>query len=392
MQNGDDVGTVLPGSGPAPEPYEELPRRSIRRDELDEERRLRRRRRRGRRSIVLLVALGLVAVAGFGAYSALRPMWNELTAGNDYSGSGTTPVKVSIVEGASTTSIARTLANADVVKSSGAFVEAARKDPRARSIQPGRYTLRKQMSGASALTLLLDPRSRDVERVLLREGLRQSQVVALLAKASGRPPADYTKVLAHPETIGLPAAAHGRPEGWLFPYSYDFNGDSTPTQQLRTMVSRTKSVLAELKVPASRQEAVLTTASIVQAEGGSENDFGKVARVIANRLDDKLRNGARLQMDSTVAYGTGKNGIFTTAAERANTKNRYNTYAHPGLPVGPIGNPGEAAIRAVLRPTPGDWLFFVVVNLDTGETKFTSSKAEHDRYTRQFQAWYAKNR
>jgi UPF0755 protein len=392
MQNGDDVGTVLPGSGPAPEPFEELPRRSVRREELEEERRLRRRRRRGRRSIVLLVALGLVAVGGFGAYSALRPMWTELTAGNDYSGSGTTPVKVSIAEGASTTSIARTLANADVVKSSAAFVEAARKNPRARSIQPGRYTLRKQMSGASALTLLLDPRARDVERVLLREGLRQSQVVTLLAKASGRPAAEYTKALANPKAIGLPAAARGRPEGWLFPDSYEFNGDSTPTQQLRTMVSRTESVLAELKVPASRQETVLTTASIVQAEGGSEDDFGKVARVIANRLDDKLRNGARLQMDSTVAYGTGKNGIFTTAAERADTKNRYNTYAHPGLPVGPIGNPGKAAIQAVLRPTPGDWLFFVVVNLDTGETKFTSSKADHDRYTRQFQAWYAKNR
>jgi UPF0755 protein len=240
MQNGDDVGTVLPGSGPAPEPFEELPRRSVRREELEEERRLRRRRRRGRRSIVLLVALALVAVAGFGAYSALLPMWTELTAANDYSGSGTTPVKISIAEGASTTSIARVLANADVVKSSGAFVEAARKDPRARSIQPGLYTLRKQMSGASALTLLLDPRARDVARVLLREGLRQSQVVALLAKASGRPAADYTKALANPKAIGLPAAARGRAEGWLFPDSYEFNGDSTPPQQLRTMVSRAK--------------------------------------------------------------------------------------------------------------------------------------------------------
>ena len=392
MQNGDDVGTVLPGSGHAPEHFEEPSDRSARRRELDEERRLRRRRRRGRRSIVLLVALGLVAAAGFGAYSALRPMWAELTAGNDYTGTGTTPVKVTIAEGASTTSIARTLASADVVKSSDAFVEAAGDDPRSRSIQPGRYTLRKQMSGASALSLLLDPKARDVERVLLREGLRQAQVVAILAKASGRPAAEYTKALANPKALGLPATADGRAEGWLFPDSYEFGGESTPTQQLRTMVSRTKSVLADLGIPAGRQQTVLTKASIVQAEGGSENDFGKVARVIENRLDNKLGNGSRLQMDSTVAYGTGKNGIFTTAAERANTKNRYNTYAHPGLPVGPIGNPGAAAIKAALKPTPGNWLFFVVVNLDTGETKFTRSKAEHDRYTRQFQAWYAKNR
>ncbi len=97
-------------------------------------------------------------------------------------------------------------------------------------------------------------------------------------------------------------------------------------------------------------------------------------------------------MDSTVAYGTGKNGLFTTAAERADVRNRYNTYAHAGLPVGPIGNPGKAAIQAALHPTPGNWLFFVVVNLDTRETKFSRSKAEHDRYTREFQEWYAKNR
>jgi UPF0755 protein len=384
MQDADDLGTVLPGSGYAPD--DQTQQDPVRRRRHD------RRRRRGRRSLVLLVALALVGGAAYGAYSALRPVWQQLTAEDDYAGSGSSPVKVTIAGGASTTSIARILADADVVKSTSAFVDAASKNPRARSIQPGRYTLRKQMSGASALTLLLDPRSRDVRRVLLREGLRQAQVVALLAKASGRPVAQYTRALAAPTALGLPAAAHGRAEGWLFPDSYEFGGETSPAQQLRTLVTRTKTVLAELHVPAAQQQEVLTTASIVQAEGGDERDFGKVARVIENRLDDDLGNGGRLQMDSTVAYGTGKNGLFTTAAERADTRNRYNTYAHPGLPAGPIGNPGKAAIQAALHPAKGDWLFFVVVNLDTGETKFSRTKAEHDRYTRQFQDWYAKNR
>jgi UPF0755 protein len=380
MQNADDLGTVLPGAGLEPAGYDPDPSpRGARRRDPDRDRR---RRRRGRRSLVLLVALALVGGAAFGAYSALRPVWEQLTAENDYAGGGTTPVKVTIAQGASTTTIARTLANADVVKSTTAFVEAAGKDPRARQIQPGRYTLRKQMSGASALALLLNPKARDVRRVLLREGLRQAQVVALLAKASGRPAVQYTRALAAPAALGLPAVAHGRAEGWLFPDSYEFGSETTPTEQLRTMVSRTKAVLAELKVPAGRQQALLTEASIVQAEAGSTEDMGKIARVLDNRLAD----GTPLQLDTTVNYANGKSGITTTAADRANPS-PYNTYMHPGLPPGPIGSPGEDALRAVLAPTQGDWRFFVVVDPSTGETLFATTAEEHQQNVAKFRQW-----
>jgi UPF0755 protein len=158
------------------------------------------------------------------------------------------------------------------------------------------------------------------------------------------------------------------------------------------MVSKTKSVLADLGVPAKKQREVIVKASIVQSEGGSVEDFGKIARAIENRLEDKLGNGGKLEMDSNVAYGTGHFGIFTTPAERADLSNLYNTYAHPGLPVGPISNPGEDAIKAVLDPPAGDWAYFVVVNLDTGETKFADTYAEHQRNVQEWQAWYRANR
>jgi UPF0755 protein len=158
------------------------------------------------------------------------------------------------------------------------------------------------------------------------------------------------------------------------------------------MVTRNKDVLDELGVPASKQREVIIKASIVQAEGGSEADFGKIARAIENRLDNKLGNGGRLEMDSNVAYGTGHFGIFTTPAERADGSNKYNTYFHPGLPVGPISNPGEAAIKAVLHPPAGNWAYFVVVNLDTGETKFADTYAEHLKNVAEWQAWYRANR
>jgi UPF0755 protein len=127
---------------------------------------------------------------------------------------------------------------------------------------------------------------------------------------------------------------------------------------------------------------VLTKASIVQAEAASPEDMAMVARVLENRLAD----GMPLQLDTTVNYANGKSGITTTPQDRANPS-PYNTYVHPGLPPGAIGNPGEQAIEAVLAPTPGDWRFFVVIDPDTGETRFARTAEEHQQNVLLFQQW-----
>jgi UPF0755 protein len=96
----------------------------------------------------------------------------------------------------------------------------------------------------------------------------------------------------------------------------------------------------------------------------------------------------KLQSDATVAYGTGNlDTVWTTDAERADASNLYNTYVHDGLPVGPIGAPGDVALLAALNPTPGPWYFFVPVNLKTGETVFSVTGAEHDRAVGKLQEW-----
>jgi UPF0755 protein len=110
--------------------------------------------------------------------------------------------------------------------------------------------------------------------------------------------------------------------------------------------------------------------------------MAKVATVLNNRIAD----GMPLQLDTTVNYANGKSGITTTAQDRANPS-PYNTYLHPGLPPGPIGNPGEDALRAVLNPAPGDWRFFVVVDPDTGETRFARTAEEHQQNVLLFQQW-----
>ncbi len=148
--------------GRRPQDHEHLPTRRVRR----------KRKRRGRRFLALFVALLLVAVGVFAAFTALKPLYRSLTAGNDYSGSGSGSVTVQINPGQSGRSIGSTLQKDGVVKSASAFADAAAGDPAAAGIQPGTYTLRLKMSAASALSLLLDPSSRITDRIVVREGLR----------------------------------------------------------------------------------------------------------------------------------------------------------------------------------------------------------------------------
>jgi UPF0755 protein len=379
MHEANHLGVVLDSMDEAPQA-----RRSHRHQ--DKERRRQRRRRSGKRGVVLLVALLVVGGGLFGAYTVLKPWVTQLTASNDYTGTGTGKVEVVVNPGDSGRAIGRSLEDAGVVKSSDAFVEAAANEPKAASIQPGTYTLKSHMSAAAALDLMLDPSSRTSERVLVREGLTAEQIADVLSKESGQPLSDYTKALKDADALGLPAAAKGRAEGWLFPDTYQFDTNATPAEQLAAMVTQMRSVLDDLGVSDDDAQKVLTKASIVQGEGARPEDFGKIARVIDNRLDQ----GIKLQMDSTVHYVVGKDKITTTKEQRE-TKSPYNTYAVEGLPPGPIGNPGKAAIEAVLHPTPGDWLYFVAVNPTTGETKFAATKAEHDQNVAEFRQWCRDN-
>jgi UPF0755 protein len=253
-------------------------------------------------------------------------------------------------------------------------------------IQPGVYALREKMSGQAALDLMLDPASRRLSRITLPEGLTVARTLTRLAEATGIPEAEFQAAAADPVALGLPPYANGLLEGFLFPATYDVEPDDTPTDILRAMVARSVQVLDELQIPVESRLTVVTKASLVQAEAGSIEDMGKVARVLDNRIAD----GMALQLDTTVNYANNKGGITTTAADRANPS-PYNTYVHPGLPPGAISNPGEEALRAVLAPTPGEWRFFVVVDPDTGETRFGVTAEEHQQNVLLFQQWLREN-
>jgi UPF0755 protein len=349
-------------------------------------RKQRRRLRRTRRMIALVVAFALVVGTGAVAVHVMWPLVTSLTASNDFIGAGSGNVSIAVHDGDASRTIGATLANAGVVKTAGAFEDAAANNPQSGSIEPGIYSLHSKMSARAALAMLLNPANRTVSRVTIREGLWTSEIISRLAGATGQPLADYTAALKSP-ALGLPAQANGNAEGYLFPSTYSFEPKTTALAQLQMMVVQSLNELGTLGVTPDKAQRVLTVASIAEAEAQASSDRPKVARVIENRL----AKGMPLQLDTTVSFISQRRGkVGTTDAQRA-TKSPYNTYLVAGLPPGPIDSPGLSAIQAALNPTSGPWLYFVAVNPTTGETRFAVDAAGHAANVKLFLAWCAKN-
>jgi UPF0755 protein len=374
---GDPDHDQNPGHDPADGVEVALPQRR------SDRRRAQHRRVQGRRRVlVLLLTLGLVAGAGVVATRVLAPLISGLTASNDYTGDGSGAVSVTVHGGDTGRTIGATLEKAGVVKTAKAFADAAAADPKGGSVQPGVYALRSGMSAVSALAMLLNPANRTIPRVTIREGLWTSEIISALSAATDRPLTDYQAALKDPASLGLPVAAHGDAEGYLFPATYEFGKNIGAVEQLHTMVAKSVEELGSLGVTSDQMQRVVTIASIVQAEAKARADSPKVARVIENRLAKPMS----LQLDSTVSFISRRRGVTTTDAERA-SKSPYNTYLVAGLPPGPIDSPGLAAMQAALNPTPGPWLYFVAVNPDTGETRFAVDAAGHAANVKLFHQW-----
>lgn len=352
------------------------------------------RRRTGRRILIslLVTVLLLGGLAGAGAY-----LWSHYGEGlsqafgwtsNDYEGEGTGEVVVVITEGEIGQDIADSLEEADVVKTSDAFYSLLLEQPEEVAFLPGSYRVKSQMSAQAALDALQNPENRMAFTAIIPEGNTVEQTLELVSAGADIPLEELQAAAADVRAYGLPEGVDSL-EGWLFPATYEFEEETTGAQAIAKLVDTQIQVLDEMGVPAESREEVLTKASIVQREGGRIEDFAKVARVIENRLAQDML----LQMDSTAQYGYGQHaeGSVWSTDEALADDNPWNTYVHKGLPQGPIANPGRDAISAVLRPEAGDWIYFVAVNLETGESVFSTTPEEHDAATGQLREWCAAN-
>lgn len=354
---------------------------------------------RAKSAFAVLLSLAVLIGGGVYAYTKVHNAWTEFRTAEDYPGPGTEEVVVAIPRGATTYQISDILVANDVIKAAKTFDVAAANEPKSSTIQAGRYRLRKQIPAQTALAMLIDPNNIIRTKVTIPEGLRISQTLDRLAKplsdgGTGIAREEFQAVIdSQLGDLGLPDYAAGNPEGFLFPETYNFAMDGSAVSVLQQMVAQFQAVSSDIGLVPNASAAgrtpqeIVIVASLVEAEARRDEDRGKVARVIYNRLE----SGMNLGLDSTVHYAVGKDGsVFTTDEDRANPS-PYNTYRHQGLPPGPIGAPGKASLQAALAPTPGKWEWFVAVNLETGETLFSETEEEHIANTNKLREWCAAN-
>lgn len=339
--------------------------------------------RRRRRLLALFLTLAVFVTAVAVGAQFLKPLLGN-DKPSDFPGPGTGEVQVSVEPGEGTRSMAVKLENEKVVANADTFMQAFMAS--GGTLSPGDYTFKLGMKNSDAVNVLLGQDKSKVIYFALSAGLRIGESLQAISEGSGVPLDQLTALSNSPAEFGLPANAKNL-EGFLAPGEYRFPLGTPVKDILHALVKVTVDELVAQGItdPAKQYEAVIV-ASIVQAEGG-QAEYGDVAGAIYNRLKPNDQTNGYLQVDSAVTYGLGTKSFNFTDEERQDKNNPYNTYANPGLPPGPIGSPGKTAIDAAAKPKANDYLYWVTINLDTKETKFSKTLAEHNVYVDQYNTW-----
>ncbi|MGM7667417.1 endolytic transglycosylase MltG [Microbacterium sp. A93] len=349
-----------------------------------------RRKRRRRRNIVLVSAFAAFVVLVAGLSFALKTILPS-PAAEDYPGPGGQDVSFTVNEGEGALAIGSRLAEQDIVASSEAFIEAVNQSRSENSIQAGDYPLKLQMTAADAAAILLRDGQGQVHYVAVNRGMRLNEAIQAVSESTGVPVADLESATENPEDFGLPAEALTL-EGYLAPGEYRFPVDAEPAEIFAQMIEPT---LAELEEQGITDEAeqfrTVTIASILEAEALTD-DYPIVAGIIENRLHpDNPETGGYLQIDATVIYGLGQRQLQFSEEDKKDASNEFNTYAHRGLPPGPIGAPSTQALDAAAHPEDNDFYYWVTTNIETGETKFAKDYAQHRVYQQEYRDYCAEN-
>lgn len=289
---------------------------------------------------------------------------------------------VVIPSGSSVKEINTLLANAGLVRDDVRFSVLARYLGIAGKLQAGEFALHRGQTPQELLKelALVKPIQ---HAVTIREGLSIAEIADVFASGGWCDAEEFVRLANDPdflESVGLSSGE--KLEGYLYPDTYYLTREERPTEDLlRMQVRHFFAVWNAIKVTAPlglSPYEVLILASMVEKETANSLERPLIASVFFNRL----KKGMRMQSDPTVMYGIdGFSG--TLSREDLRTPSPYNTYTLKRLPVGPICNPGKAALSAVLYPVDSDFLYFVSKN--DGSHVFSKNLRDHNRAVNKYQ-------
>jgi UPF0755 protein len=321
--------------------------------------------------------LVVLCVAGVAAW-----MWFSLQS--PYKGFAAQSVFVDLPHGASSRTGARLLKQNGVIRSATAFEVYARRHPR-RRLQAGEYFFDHPISGHDVFWQIADGHVYE-QPFTVREGETIFDIAHDLEAEQLMTSDEFLAVAQNPEIIHDIAPRAKSLEGFLFPATYFLPRHPLPTEVAAEMVRKFREEWQRIAPPESQHDttglehgrpvtSVVTLASLVERETPKPEERPLVAGAFENRL----RHNIPLQCDPTVIYALQDAGQYKGKITGADLHfpSPYNTYAHPGLPPGPIGNPGEASLRAALDPAKTDYLYFVA-NTQGGHF-FAATLVEHNR-------------
>jgi len=293
---------------------------------------------------------------------------------------------VYIPQGSGVRKIKALLAEQGLIKDDIRFLALARLSGKARQLRAGEYRIPPRLKPLQILRIL-EKGEVIQHQITIPEGMTIRQIVTIFEQGNWINPQRFIALTRNREFIKTLGLNQGSLEGYLFPDTYSFaRGEVTEELLITMMVNRFLAVWNETTANSASdlvREHVLILASIVEKETADPSERPLIARVFLNRIEKKMR----LQSDPTVIYGLN-NFSGNLTRKDLNKESPYNTYIIPGLPPGPICNPGKESITAVLHPADAPYYYFVSKN--DGTHHFSTTLKEHNRAVRKYQKHSAK--
>lgn len=271
--------------------------------------------------------------------------------------------------------MAEILDDAGVIRSRVGFVLLALARGSFRSLKAGEYQIPQGTNTVKVLELLEGGKVLQ-HLVTFQEGSTLGELARQLESERLAPAEDILRVAKDAVFLKTLDIQADSVEGYLFPDTYQFVKGMTPEEVLARMVARLREkispeILAEARQREMTTHQLLTLASIIEKEAVESSEMPLISAVFWNRL----KRDMPLQADPTVQYAVGKDRKRLTR-EDLQVDSPYNTYRRQGLPPGPIGSPGRAAIQAAVRPAAVKYLYFVA--MDDRFHTFSTNLADHN--------------